>query len=104
MTVVIAAEDQQETNELPLHTVETTPEANTAGENLTKEKQQELQKLLEKYHGTFNDLPRHTQLVEHSINTGTTQLLNQPPYCIPIAWQKEVQEEIQQLLALGVIR
>ena len=53
---------------------------------------------------TFNDLPGHTKLLEHSINTGSSPPMKQQAYRIPLAWQKAVQEEIQQLLELGVIR
>lgn len=106
LAVVIATEDTHSVDDLPLHTVEIGSDKEnmeTVGD-LPPEQQEGLRNLLAKYKPVFSNLPGHTDLLQHSIYTGGCPPVNQHPYRISVAWQREVRDEIQQLLALGVIR
>ena len=73
--------------------------------HLEPEQRAELQKLLDKYADCFSDVPGFCSLVEH-----TVPLLNSfvpkrlAPYKIPINLRPEVEQQLQDLLDLGLIR
>jgi hypothetical protein len=70
------------------------------------EQQEELRTLLEDYEDIFaaegKPLGR-TNLVQHTISTGTNRPIKQPPRREPLGKQVEVQEELQAMLEQGVI-
>lgn len=51
----------------------------------------------------FSMEPGLTTRVEHSIKTGDSQPVFRPPYRIPPAWQKQIREEVQNMLQAGII-
>lgn len=71
---------------------------------LSTEQKEELQSLLQEFKEVFNDTPGSTNQAFHSIPTVTTQPITQQPYRIPSKWKESLEEEVRQLLTLGVIR
>ena len=78
-----------------------------SSEGLAPEEKQKLQNLLLKYKDTFSknewDLGL-TNLTEHSIDTGNSAPVKQPPRRVPIAFAAEEKKAIEDLKAKGVIR
>lgn len=74
--------------------------------NLTKSEYQTVQSLLKKNSAIFadskNDLG-HTNIVQHTINTGNAMPVKQNPRRIPLAQRKEVEDEIQRMLDNNII-
>lgn len=52
----------------------------TIGEQLTNVQREELQQLLQKHQAVFDTSPGHTEVVEHSIETGHSKPVYHPPY------------------------
>ena len=74
---------------------------------LNKEQQKQVAKLLTKYGDVFSkndaDLGR-TGIIQHKIPTGQTQPIKQPPRRVPVNMNKEVDEQIQDMLDKNVIQ
>ena len=74
---------------------------------LNKEQQKQVAKLLTKYGDVFSkndaDLGR-TGIIQHKIPTGQTQPIKQPPRRVPVNMNKEVDEQIQDMLDKDVIQ
>ena len=48
--------------------------------------------------------PSKTNLVQHDIVTSTEMPVYVKPRRIPLAWEKEVDEQVEEMLANGIIR
>ena len=74
---------------------------------LNKEQQKQVAKLLTKYGDVFSkndaDLGR-TGIIQHKIPTGQTQPIKHPPRRVPVNMNKEVDEQIQDMLDKDVIQ
>ena len=74
------------------------------GDGLNSAQREELESLLNSYSHVFTDLPGSTNLVTHSVNTGSAKPIFCRPYRIPEAMKKAVATEIKRLLDLGLIQ
>ena len=76
-------------------------------EGLNKEQGQQVARLLIKYGDIFSkddaDLGR-TGIIKHKIPTGQTQPIKQPPRCVPVNMNDEVDTQIQDMLDKDVIQ
>ena len=71
----------------------------SVGEQLIQEQHAQLQNMLEEFSDVFQDRPGRTNLVEHSISTGSAQPVRLPPYRLPHA---TVKKEIEEMLQSGI--
>ena len=95
--------DDEKLLELPnTEQKETFRDVNVCSE-LTDEQQREVWQLLEEFQDIFTDVPGRTNLVEHKIELTTTTPINVKPYAMPYAKRKDVSEEIDKMLKLGII-
>ncbi len=74
-----------------------------ADPGLSAEQKAELQHLIGQFSDVFSSVPGKTQLVRHDIKTPPGVIVKQQPYRIPEAHRQAIEEEIQQMLKLGVI-
>ncbi len=70
---------------------------------LSSEQKAEQQHLIGHFSDVFSSVPGKTQLVRHDIKTPPGVIVKQRPYRIPEARRQAIEEEIQQMLKLGVI-
>ncbi len=63
----------------------------------------ELQHLVGQFSDVFSAVPGKTQVLQHHIRTPPGVVVKQRPYRIPEARRQAIEEEIQQMLKLGVI-
>ncbi|KAL0162283.1 hypothetical protein M9458_041679, partial [Cirrhinus mrigala] len=63
----------------------------------------ELQHLVSQFQDVFSSQPGQTNVVHHDIKTPTGVIVRQRPYRVPEARRQAIEEEIQQMLKLGVI-
>ncbi len=63
----------------------------------------ELQHLVGQFSDVFSAVPGKTQVLQHHIKTPPGVVVKQRPYHIPEARRQAIEEEIQQMLKLGVI-
>ena len=73
------------------------------GERLTEEQRKDLKELLREFSMVFQDRPGSTTLTEHSIETVDNKPVRLPPYRLPQAYRQEVQDELREMLAQGII-
>ncbi|XP_077550676.1 uncharacterized protein LOC144163873 [Haemaphysalis longicornis] len=59
--------------------------------------------LLQAYQSIFSDLPEKTDLVECTLRSTSTKAVYIPLYPIPLALVEAVEEEVQEMLRLGII-
>ncbi|KAL0171312.1 hypothetical protein M9458_031623, partial [Cirrhinus mrigala] len=71
--------------------------------NLAAAQKAELQHLVSQFQDVFSSQPGQTNVVHHDIKTPTGVIVRQRPYRIPEARRQAIEEEIQQMLKLGVI-
>ena len=74
------------------------------GNNLTQAQKQDLKKELEAFEETFSDKPGLTDKTIFSIPTGDSQPISLYPYRVPLKWRQKLDEEIDNLLKMGVIQ
>ena len=94
LRVVVAEEDEDE------HTTGPGP----SDSNLDMEQKAELDTLLNSFSDVINTTPGRASLVEHVINTSNSPPLRTAPYRLAPAWKDQLQAEIHDLLAAGIIR
>ncbi len=63
----------------------------------------ELQHLVGQFPDVFSSTPGRTQILQHEIRTPPGNIVRQRPYRVPEARRQAIEEEIQQMLKLGVI-
>ena len=83
------------------------PLIDTLPDDITAHQRAEVARLLCKYQGVFmgpDGRLGQTHIVEHTIDTGDTRPIKQPPRRAPIAMRGVVEEEIHKMLDNGVIR
>ena len=77
------------------------------GNNISDDEKDQLKALISKYGGIFASNPRKLTPVRnmtHRIITNDAQPVRMKPYHIPHAWNKEVSDQVQQMLDNGIIR
>ena len=70
---------------------------------LTEEQKREVWDLLEEFQDIFSDIPGRTKLAEHKVELTTSKPIHVKPYPMPYAKRKEVSEEIEKMLKVGII-
>lgn len=60
--------------------------------------------LLQEFDSTFSDIPGRTDVVSCPLDVTESKPISLSPYRVPVRWQPALQEEIDNLLELGVIR
>ena len=72
--------------------------------DISSEKKVELEGLLQEFHTVMQEKPGSTNITSHRIITGDAHPIRLPPYRLPQAYRESVQQEIQEMLAHGVIK
>ena len=100
---ISVVQQTQQTNILPEHLQDL---YNRSSNHLTEHEKQELITLLCKYENVFSKSPEDigsTNVVKHSIDTGTAAPIRQPPRRPPIGQRQVEREEIDKMLQRGII-
>ncbi|KAL0148578.1 hypothetical protein M9458_056125 [Cirrhinus mrigala] len=71
--------------------------------HLSPTQKKELQHLVGQFSDVFSPLPGQTNVIRHEIRTPPGVIIRQRPYRVPEARRQAIEEEIQQMLKLGVI-
>lgn len=71
--------------------------------DLSKEEVNQLESLLEEYSDIFNDVPKVTDIIEHSVRTVTDEPVHKKPYPVPYALRDQMKSEIDKMLKAGII-
>ncbi len=71
--------------------------------HLSAAQKKELQHLVGQFSDVFSPLPGRTHVLQHDVRTPPGVIVRQRPYRIPEAWRHVVEEEVQEMLKLGVI-
>ena len=71
---------------------------------LNKEQNEQVQQLLEEFSDIFSNIPNRTEVTVHSIDTGQANPIRSTPYRNPQASDKLVNDELDRMLALGIVR
>lgn len=75
----------------------------TISPELTTVEKQQLKELLSEYEDIFSDVPKVTNIIEHRVVTKTDEPIYQRPYPLPYALRDKVREEIDNMLAAGIV-
>ena len=59
--------------------------------------------ILNEYQDIFSDVPKVTNLIEHKVQLTETEPVKHKSYPIPYKMQKDIDKEIDDMLAMGVI-
>ena len=73
------------------------------GIGLSHKQTQELGELLREFESLFTALPGHTTVAEHHVSTGDAGPIRLTPYRLPHAFRDHVKQELDEMLAHGVI-
>ena len=73
------------------------------GDQLNLEQQSELQELLRGYQDVFQNIPGRTNMTQHNIVSGSASPVKLPPYRLPYAYRDTVKQELEKMLASGII-
>ncbi|KAI2645035.1 Transposon Ty3-G Gag-Pol polyprotein [Labeo rohita] len=71
--------------------------------HLSAAQKTELQHLVSQFTDMFSSQPGQTNVVQHDIRTPPGVIVRQRPYRVPEARRQAIEEEVQQMLKLGVI-
>ena len=72
-------------------------------EKLNPQQTESLRKMLRENEDIFSNVPKVTNLLEHSITLITDQPIRSKPYPVPLSLRHVIRKEIQDMLDLGVI-
>ena len=70
---------------------------------LNTEQQAEIREILNEYQDIFSDVPKVTNLIEHKMQLTETEPVKHKSYPIPYKMKKDIDKEIDDMLAMGVI-
>ena len=70
----------------------------------SEQQQAKLDEVLNRYSDVINSEPGRTEVLQLSINTGSSELVRSHPCRIPPKWKEEVKDQVDKLLELGIIR
>ena len=73
----------------------------TIGEQLSSRQKVEIAQLLEEFSDFFREGPGKTV---HDVDTGSAHPIRLPPYRLPHAYREAVHEELEEMLADGLIK
>ena len=85
-------------------TVRATPNFSKLAPDLSEVQWQQLGKLVKEFPQVFQDKPGRTNVAEHEIHVGNSPPIQQKPYRIPYSQRLTVQQEIEEMLAAGIVR
>ncbi|KAI2662301.1 Retrovirus-related Pol polyprotein from transposon 17.6 [Labeo rohita] len=71
--------------------------------HLSAAQKAELQHLVSQFQDVFSSRPGQTNVVQHDIRTPPGVIVRQRPYRVPEARRQAIEEEVQEMLKLGVI-
>ncbi|KAI2647664.1 Retrovirus-related Pol polyprotein from transposon 17.6 [Labeo rohita] len=73
------------------------------GGELSAAQRTELQHLVSQFSDVFSTRPGRTSIIEHDIRTPPGVIVRQRPYRVPEARRQAIEDEIQEMLKLGII-
>ena len=73
------------------------------GEDLTPAQLQDMKELLWRNRDRFSEIPGRTHAIKHDIPTAPGKVVRQRPYRIPEARRRAIEQEVTNMLKLGVI-
>ena len=73
-------------------------------DDLTEYQRQQVRNLLREYSDVFSGKPNLPNVALHKIDTGDSPLIRYSPYRIPQKPEEEVNNEIEKMLEMGIIR
>ena len=79
------------------------PEHINISESLTAQQKSDLKKLTHQYETIFTDVPKKTNVIECDLQLTTAQPIRSKPYPVPHALRETINNEVQDMLSLGVI-
>lgn len=100
---IATVHETSENGQLPEHLLDLYERSSVHLSDLEK---QGLHNLLFKYQSAFSKNPEdigRTDMVQHTINTGTSQPIRQPPRRLPLGKRQVEKEEIDKMLKRGII-
>jgi hypothetical protein len=71
--------------------------------SLSRDRQNEVKKLLKEFADIFSDVPHKTHLVEHEIKLTSNEIVQCKPYTVPFNLREKLDKEINSLLDAGII-
>ena len=74
------------------------------GDGLSTEQVQELRSLTSQYSDNFSDCPGDSNLAEHYIDLTSDVPVRQTQYSVPYVMEASLEEELQQMEEMGIIR
>ena len=72
-------------------------------DELTNKQHDQVSSLIREFSDIFTDVPKRTDLVQHKVKLTTDKPIYRKPYPIPFALREKVQQEIDDMLKLGII-
>ncbi|KAI2647465.1 Transposon Ty3-I Gag-Pol polyprotein [Labeo rohita] len=73
------------------------------GDNLSAAQKTELNHLVSQFSNVFSTRPGQTNVIQHDIRTPPGVIVRQRPYRVPEAGRQAIEDEISEMLKLGVI-
>lgn len=104
---IIAHVDLNRVDRTNQDTIKEIKESVKKSSNLTQSQQEKLTDLLMEYKDIFASDPKNpsrTDVVEHEIETGTNRPVYIKPRRIPLAWESEVNHQVEEMLSNHIIR
>ncbi|RUA04547.1 MAG: hypothetical protein DSY43_06070 [Gammaproteobacteria bacterium] len=92
-----------EMNVSPISSIETWQDV-IISDDLTAEQKQQVNDLLVEYADVFSGSPNLTDIATHQIDTGNSTPIRCSPYKIPQKLEDEVNNELEKMLDMGIIR
>lgn len=74
------------------------------GEQHTEHQSSQLKAMLQQFSDAFKDSPEKTDIVQHTIPTGSVSSIRLPLYRIPHAYRETVKQELDDMLARSIIQ
>ena len=96
-------EDEVEGCELPILEQTENVKDVVINPRLKDSQKHQLENLLQQYSDIFSDVPKVTNLLEHSIPLTTDEPVISKPYPVPLSMKNVIRKEIDKMLKLGVI-
>lgn len=75
----------------------------TICDELTDKEKGQLESLLSEYSDIFSDVPKITDVIQHTIKTTTDEPIYKKPYQIPYALKSQVKNEVDRMLQAGIV-
>eukprot|EP00731_Ephydatia_muelleri_P008778 Em0004g1116a len=100
----LSADDTEEAeDEIPVWGKEETRVQWELPSHLDEQQKRSLHALLGDFEDTLQSKPGRTTMIDHSIDTGSSQAIRLPPYRLPYAYRDIVTKERKEMLEDGVI-